>query len=173
MTRGARGTSIPRRKTMDKKRALEGLNRTMERTLAAFDWDAKTLGRSYGKGKWTAKQILGHLTDCDLLFLARLRFVLAEKEPPIVPFDQDAWANRFGYAGADTALMKETFRALRRNFIETVRQAADGDFARKGRHPENKNYDAAYIVEHAVEHHEHHLEQLEAIKAGKTWSAKP
>jgi len=155
---------------MDRKKVLEGLTRSMERTLAAFDWDAKTLARSYGKGKWCAKQILGHLTDCDLLFLARLRFVLAEKEPPIVPFDQDAWANRFRYEDQDIALLKETFRALRRNLIEVVKQADPKDFSRRGKHPENPKYDAAYIAEHAVEHNDHHLEQLDAVKAGKTWA---
>jgi hypothetical protein len=29
------------------------------------------------------------------------------------------------------------------------------------------------VAWHAAEHNDHHLEQLDAIKAGKTWSPKP
>jgi uncharacterized damage-inducible protein DinB len=154
---------------MDQGEALRGLGETMERTLAAFAWPAETLARSYGPGKWSARQILGHLTDCELHFLTRLRFVLAEAEPAIVPFDQEAWAKRFRYEAQDMGLMRDLFRALRGAFVEVVRGASEADLRRRGRHPENPEYTAAHIVEHAIEHHRRHLEQLDAIRAGGTW----
>lgn len=157
---------------MDKNEALRGLTETMERTVAAFGWPAETLGRSYGPGKWTARQILGHLTDCELHFLTRLRFVLAETEPSIVPFDQDAWARRFRYEAQDPGLMRDLFRALRGSFIEVVRGASEADLRRRGRHPEKAEYSAAYIVEHSIEHHRRHLEQMDAIREGRTWAPR-
>jgi uncharacterized damage-inducible protein DinB len=157
---------------MNKKEILAALNNSMERTMSAFDWDEKTLSRSYGKGKWTGKQILGHLMDCELHFLLRFRFILAENNPVVVPFEQDDWADKFKYQDLDLKLMKETYRTLRQALLATVKQSSDADLKRTGRHPQRPDYTASYVAFHAAEHNDHHLEQLDAIKAGKTWTPK-
>jgi hypothetical protein len=98
-----------------------------------------------------------------------MRFILAEKEPAIVPFEQDDWASRFKYEAQDLALTKETYSVLRRNLIMLLQAAAERDFERRGKHPENPRYTAGYLAEHAASHNAHHLEQLDAIRAGREW----
>ena len=41
-------------------------------------------------GKWSPREIVSHLADCELVFSFRLRQTLAETNPVIQPFDQDA-----------------------------------------------------------------------------------
>jgi len=157
---------------MSKKDVLAALNRSMERTLAACDWDDKTLSRRYGKGKWSGKQILAHLADCELNFLLRMKFILAENDPPIVPFEQDDWAKKFDYDALDVKFVKETFRILRQNLIAVTRECGEADLKRAGKHPQRPDYTAGWVAAHAAEHNDHHLEQLDAIRAGITWSPK-
>jgi uncharacterized damage-inducible protein DinB len=154
---------------MKKLTTIDRLKATARKTLAAFDWPAATLNRSYGRGKWTARQILGHLTDCELVFLFRLQWMLSEPSPEIRAFDENAWARRSDYPKRNLKAMKARFQALRDAFIEFAKTCSTGDLARKANRPDNPDYNVAYLVEHAAEHTEHHLEQLACIKAGREW----
>ncbi len=147
------------------------LSSTMKKTLAAFAWPARTLVRSYGEGKWTGKQILGHLADCELVFVTRLQYMLAEENPTVVAFEQDLWANRFRYEKQDVRAIRDRFRALREQLIALTKTCSPADLARKASRPDNPNYTVEYLTSHAAEHNARHLEQLAAIKAGKMWTA--
>ena len=46
------------------------------------------IDRSWAPGKWSARQVLCHLADCELAFAFRLRQALAEEHHVIQPFDQ-------------------------------------------------------------------------------------
>jgi uncharacterized damage-inducible protein DinB len=158
---------------MNKAKTIQRLKSSGVKTLAAFDWPVATLKRSYGKGKWTARHLLGHLTDCELVFLYRLQFMLSEAEPPVFAFDENAWARRSDYPKRNLKSMKARFKALREAFIEYATTCSAADFARKGKRPDNPDYTIGYLVEHAAEHTEHHHEQVDAIRKGRTWSPAP
>ena len=155
---------------MDKKRVLERLKTSMARTLACFRWDRKKLSKSYGAGKWSAREVLAHLSDSELVFLARLRFMLAEENPVVPPWDADHWATKFSYRTGDLAEWRDTYALMRKTFMKLYRAADEKDFAREGRHPEYPNYTVGLLGEYMLRHNEHHLEQLDAIKAGRTWT---
>ena len=156
---------------MDKKRILERLKRSMARTMAAFKWDRKMLATSYAAGKWTAREVLAHLSDSELVFLTRLRFMLAEENPVVSPWDADHWASKFGYRTGDVVELRDTYGLMRRTFIKLYKAAGPEDLDRPGRHPEYANYTVGRLAEYMLRHNEHHLEQLDAIKAGRTWTS--
>src|SRR6266446_405202 len=59
---------------------LESLEQTAKRIEAvAGSLGPARLERSYAPGKWTARQILAHLADCELGIGFRLRQALAEE----------------------------------------------------------------------------------------------
>ena len=155
---------------MDKKKILDRLRRSMARTMAAFRWDRKLLSTSYAAGKWTAREVLAHLSDSELVFLARLRFMLAEENPIVQPWDADRWATKFTYRAGDIAELRDTYALMRRTFVKLYKRADAKDLARPGRHPEFASYNVGFLAEYMLKHNEHHLEQLDAIKAGRTWS---
>lgn len=47
--------------------------------------------------KLSIHQIIIHVTDSEILSTHRLRKVLAEVEPLLISFDQNAWAKDLGY----------------------------------------------------------------------------
>src|SRR5580693_731953 len=61
-------------------------------------------GKSPGPGKWSAREILCHLADCEIVFAYRLRQTLAEPHHIIQPFDQDLWARNYAAYDAPAAL---------------------------------------------------------------------
>ncbi|MBI4564735.1 MAG: DinB family protein [Planctomycetes bacterium] len=154
---------------MDRGEHLRKLADTMERTQAAFDAGPATLARSYGPGKWTAKEILGHVTDHELITLTRLHFILAEDHPPIPPYTADLWPARLRYKDQDANLLKQLYVAARQNLMRLVETMTEAEFARTGRHPEYDAYTAEMLIQKVADHNAHHLTQIQAIREGRTW----
>jgi hypothetical protein len=114
-------------------------------------------------GKWSIRDILCHLADCEIAFAFRLRQALAEPNHTIQPFDQDHWAAP--YAALDPTSALNTFTALRAwncQLIATV--SADG-FNKPVTHPERGPMIFRTLVETMGGHDLNHLAQLEALTA--------
>jgi uncharacterized damage-inducible protein DinB len=118
---------------------------------------------SLAPGKWTARQILCHLADCEVVFAYRLRQTLAEGHHTIQPFDQDQWANLYAAYEAQEALA--LFSAARQWNVKLARVASPEQLAKKVTHPERGEMTFQTIVETMAGHDLNHLQQLEAIAA--------
>src|SRR3989442_14840051 len=73
---------------------------SLEHTAKRIEAVAGALGparleRSYAPGKWTAREILAHLADCELGIGFRLRPAPAEENHRAQPFHQDRPAPRY------------------------------------------------------------------------------
>lgn len=55
----------------------------------------EAIDRNPAPEKWSIRQILCHLADCEMVFGVRMRQALAEPYHVIQPFDQSAWARRY------------------------------------------------------------------------------
>lgn len=122
---------------------------------------AQKLDRNPAPGKWSPREILCHLTDCEVVFAMRLRQTLAQPHHIVQPFDQDDWARRYSAYTAEAAL--EVFSAIRRWNEMLVAQASAEDFARPVSHPERGQMTFKTIVETMAGHDTNHLQQLEKI----------
>src|SRR3954464_11486942 len=58
--------------------------------------DAAQLTREPAPGKWSIRDIICHLADCEITFAFRLRQTVAETHHVIQPFDQGAWGDPYG-----------------------------------------------------------------------------
>src|SRR5271170_3308768 len=112
-------------------------------------------------GKWSARDILCHLTDCDIAFGFRLRQALAEDNHVIEPFDQDLWAK--SYSSRDARLALATLSALRAWNLALIRSAKPADLSRPVTHPERGTMTFQTIVETMAGHDQNHIKQIEAI----------
>jgi hypothetical protein len=112
-------------------------------------------------GKWSAREIVCHLADCEIAFGFRLRQTLAEDRHVMQPFDQDAWAKRYAGYSAEAALA--TFSALRQWNLALVRSLTAADRAKPAHHPERGDMTLGTIVETMGGHDRNHLKQLEEI----------
>jgi hypothetical protein len=149
---------------------LQDLQRTLQLTIPFFDLEQRLLARSYAPGKWTAREILAHLVDSELVFQARARLILAEPNCAIVPFDQDRWAKTLAYPQRSLPLARRLYTSARESLIELVDLLPEPLFGREGRHPEHPSYRAWDVVAKAGTHNRHHYGQLLAIRDGTAWT---
>ncbi len=114
-------------------------------------------------GKWSPRQILAHLADCELAFSWRLRQVLATEPggPPatLQPFDQAAWATR--YQAYETPAALALFRATREWNLALLSTLEPEDLLREGFHPERGLITFQTILETMAGHDLNHLKQLQ------------
>jgi hypothetical protein len=137
-------------------------------TAKRLDSLVKTLGpeglkRSLGPGKWSAREILCHLADCEIAFGFRLRQTLAEDRHVMQPFDQELWARN--YAGYDAHAALAVFSALRHWNLTLIKTAGPGALSKVANHPERGDMTFRTIVETMGGHDLNHLRQLETIAA--------
>lgn len=112
-------------------------------------------------GKWSAREIVAHLADCELVFAFRLRQTLAEDNPTIQPFDQEKWAASYGAYDALAAM--ETFAALRYWNLALIRSLKSEARQRKTTHPERGEMTFQTVLETMGGHDLNHIGQLERI----------
>lgn len=120
-------------------------------------------------GKWSPRQILCHLADCELVFAFRLRQTLAEDHHVMQPFDQDIWAQ--SYHAYDAASALAVFSAVRRWNLAFLAAAPKEAAAKPVTHPERGTMTFQTIVETMAGHDLNHLKQVEAV-ASKAQGAK-
>ncbi len=114
-------------------------------------------------GKWSARDVLAHLSDSEIALAFRLRQTLAEDHHVIQPFDQDRWAA--SYPASDARLALEAFTALRAWNIALIRSVKPEDFSKPVTHPERGTMTFQTIVETMAGHDRNHVRQIEAIAA--------
>jgi len=129
---------------------------------------AQSLGNSLieqpiAPGKWSPRQILIHLADCELAFGFRYRQTLAEDNHTVQPFDQDKWAANFAAYDAPQAL--DTFTALRNWNLALVRTLTPEQLAKTVMHPERGQESLRVLLEISAGHDINHLRQLEGVAA--------
>jgi hypothetical protein len=112
-------------------------------------------------GKWSARQIVCHLADCEIVFAYRLRQALSEDYHVIQPFDQERWATN--YEGYDTPTALTTFAAVRDWNVRLISGMTPNDLGKKLTHPERGEMHVAIVVETMAGHDLNHVAQIEAI----------
>ena len=112
-------------------------------------------------GKWSARGIVCHLADCEMVFAMRLRQALSEDHHVIQPFDQERWAANYGaYSPADALA---AFGAARGWNLALLRSLKPEAYAKPVTHPERGAMTFRTIVETMAGHDLNHLAQLEAM----------
>jgi hypothetical protein len=112
-------------------------------------------------GKWSARDIVCHLTDCEIAFGFRLRQTLAEDHHVIQPFDQDLWAK--SYSSCDAKLALAALSALRAWNVALIRSVKPADLLKPVTHPERGTMTFQTIVETMAGHDRNHIKQVDAI----------
>jgi len=112
-------------------------------------------------GKWSARDILCHLADCEIVFAFRLRQALAEDHHVIQPFDQNLWAKTYGVGDAAAALA--TFTAVRAWNLALLISVTPEQLRKRVTHPERGDMPFDAIVETMGGHDRNHVKQLERI----------
>jgi hypothetical protein len=118
-----------------------------------------------GGGEWSALELIGHITQSEVVASARYRWILAEDDPVLVPYDQDRWVERLRTNEADPNELLDLFSALRRANLGLWERASEADRSRTGQHQERgaESYELIFrlIAGHDRLHHEQALRALQ------------
>ena len=115
-------------------------------------------------GKWSIRQIVAHVADTELVLATRMRFIIAEDSPALGGFDQDAWAANLDYARRKPGQSLETFRRLRAENFELLKELPESGFDRVGIHSVRGPESLRKILQTYTDHAEKHARQLQEIR---------
>jgi hypothetical protein len=149
---------------------IEALEQSRDAVLAHFEAPEAELGRAYGPGKWTARQILHHLADAEFVYLWRVCRAIAESGAPVAGFDQDAWAAALDYHHRPLDVSRSLFKSSRAMLLHCVVTLSGDAWTRTVRHSEAGVIPLDRLVQGHAKHTAHHLEQIEAARAGREWT---
>ena len=141
---------------------VEVIASTPEKLEALFSQlSAEQIDKKLAPGKWSVREVLAHLADCELAFGFRLRQAAAGVEM-IQPFDQDDWARNYGAYNFRAALT--TYQAVRAWNLAFIQSLTDEQKAQVVTHPERGTMTVWTIVETMAGHDRHHLAGLEKLE---------
>jgi hypothetical protein len=118
-----------------------------------------------GEGKWSVRQIAWHLADSEAVAAMRFRQLIAEENPTLIGFDQNAWAAKLGYEKRKISQALEAFRISRSGNYELLKEQPEAMFQRAGRHSERGEVTLLQTLQIFADHAESHARQIHRVRA--------
>jgi hypothetical protein len=115
-------------------------------------------------GKWSIRQIIAHVADSEMVCAQRMRQIVAEDNPTLMAFDQEAWTRNLDYARRKPKQSLESFRRMRGENYELLKELPEAAYARTGNHSERGPITLRFQLELLAEHAESHARQMQAIR---------
>ena len=126
--------------------------------------DDAALDRRPGPGTWSAREIVHHLADSEMTSAIRLRRLVAEDNPTIVGYDQEAFAVRLHY-DRPIASSLEAFRWARVSTAEILDRLTEDEWTRSGTHSESGAYGVERWLQIYAAHPSEHADQVRRVLA--------
>jgi len=117
------------------------------------------------EGKWGVRTIVCHLADTEAVNVMRFRQMIAEDNPTLIPWDQNKWAANLDYKKRKISQPIETFRRLRGENYELLKDQPEETFSRTAQHQERGSVTVLDMLRLHAEHVEKHVQQIQAVRA--------
>jgi uncharacterized damage-inducible protein DinB len=109
---------------------LESQLKEWQRLLAPLSDEAGNF--RYAPGKWTIKEVLGHVTDAERIFSYRLLRIARGDKTPLPGFEQDDYIKTANSSSRRVKDLREEFEAVRRASLALVSSLDDEALKRTG-----------------------------------------
>ena len=86
----------------------------------------------YAPGKWSVKEVIGHITDAERIFAYRLLRIARGDETPLSSFEQDGYIKTGRFSTRKLEDLLEEFSAVRESTICLIRSLDDAAWLRRG-----------------------------------------
>jgi len=135
--------------------ALEG--------ISDAEWEARE-----GPDEWCPREIVHHLADSEMTSAIRLRLLIAQDEPTIIGYDQEAFVRNL-YSDRPVEPSLAAFQAARASTTPILRRLTDEQWQRTGTHSESGRYGVEeWLVIYANHAHDH----ADQIRRARVTAAK-
>ena len=114
---------------------------------------------SYAPGKWSVKEVLGHVNDAERVFGYRALRFSRKDENPLAGFEQDDYVANSNFKNIAIADLAKEFSAIRQSNILMFKGLTDDMWMKKGI-ASNNNVTVRAIAYILAGHAEHHKKVL-------------
>jgi DinB superfamily len=122
--------------------------------------DQGQLRRRPAPGEWAIIEVVGHLADTEERALGRVRRMLAEDDPKLEPFDQEALAVQRRYLELDLQAELARLDHLRGQHLAVLDGLDAPAWERTGRHGEHGTMSVELYETHVAAEEVDHLAQI-------------
>lgn len=109
-------------------------------------------------GTWSTQQVVCHLADFEPVYADRMKRVIAEEEPLLLPGDPDLFAARLCYQQRDVQQELVLITAVRTQMACILSAQADVVFQRAGRHTADGLLSLETLLKRITGHIPHHVQ---------------
>jgi hypothetical protein len=113
----------------------------------------------------SVRQIACHLADAEIVGAMRLRQIIAEENPTLQYFDDEAWAVKLDYHKRKISHALENFRRLRTENHELLKDLPESSFERLGTHSKDGPMSLRQVIDWYAHHLESHVTEIKATRA--------
>jgi uncharacterized damage-inducible protein DinB len=86
----------------------------------------------YAPGKWSVKEVLGHVIDAERIFAYRILRIARGDQTPLAGFEQDGYIQTGNFSARTLNDLLEEFSSVREATITLVRSLDDDAWLRRG-----------------------------------------
>jgi len=108
-------------------------------------------------GKWSIRQVICHLADCEIVYADRIKRVLAEENPTISGLCPDAFQRALSYDQRDVGNELDAIQATRRQITQILAQVDVERFQRTAVDSEDGPLTLETLLERITRHIPHHI----------------
>ncbi len=122
--------------------------------IEPVEWD-----RNRGPGKWTKKEILGHLIDSAANNHQRFLRLQFEDNPKIT-YDQNKWVTVQNYTIAESELLIDLWYAYNTHLVHVIKNIPEESIGRLCEINKEQPVTLEWLANDYVRHMQHHLGQI-------------
>lgn len=127
---------------------------------------AAALQRRPSLRDWSAAMVISHLADAELVYALRVKQVLVDDRPHFMPYDENAWVERFTRVEEDVKDALARWRLVREHTVRLLESLEDAEWRRAGVHSARGELSMRQLVTLLADHDRQHLDQLRRALAG-------
>ncbi len=124
--------------------------------MSAADLDAAPI-----PGKWSTRQVVCHIADFEPVYADRMKWIVAEDQPPIPGADHNLFAERLAYAQRDMEEELQLIAVVRQNMARILKTLSEEQFQRTGLHSHDGEVSVANLLERITHHIPHHIQLIQ------------
>lgn len=86
----------------------------------------------YAPGKWSIKEVIGHISDAERIFAYRLLRIARGDQTPLASFEQDPYIETGNFSARKLSDLLHEFKTVREATISLIRSLDDAAWLRRG-----------------------------------------